>query len=198
MVPSDKIPITSLNQIYQDAVSSCRIFFWLLSDASEVSDTWFTNFKMKNLLLLLTISALLAGCGGECKHEKELAALHEKLTLTEAELSVYLENENTDSVLVHNVFFKTKPELTEKEMTDLMAKLASLDQVESTQNVWVGKPADTGDPRLVSDYQVALQVTFESEEKLAEYQQDAHHLKMREEASKYFAAPPVVYDFWAE
>lgn len=154
---------------------------------------------MKNLLLTFIISSVLASCGGECNciKKQEFEALTSELELAKKELAS-LKSEASEKLLIHNVFFKTKTDLTEAQMADLMAKLESLETVESVEEVWVGTPAETGDPRLVNDYRVALQVTFLSEENLAKYQTDPHHLKIREECKNYFAAPPVVYDFWAE
>ena len=153
---------------------------------------------MKNLLFLSAILFLLASCGGECETKTQLDAANAELATAKKELAELKSKQTGQWVLVHNVFFKTDPYLSDIKTSYFIDKLKTLSQIEYPKTVWVGKPAPSGDPRLPHDYQVALQVTFSSIEDLFKYQKDPNHLKLKEEVSKYLAGPPVVYDFWAE
>ena len=154
---------------------------------------------MKNIILFLLLlsSLFLTSCGGECPMKKELEATKIELEKANAEL-VELKEASDQKELVHIVLIKAKPDLTEEQTNDLLAKLNSLSDIKEVKDLDIGVPAATGDPRLNTDYTYALQVTFESEDDLAAYQKNEDHLKARESTKAYLAGPPVVLDYWAE
>jgi hypothetical protein len=147
-----------------------------------------------NLFLLATFT--LASCGGECPVQKELTVAQADL----AEANAELENlkKPAERVLVHTVYLKTKPDLVPEQKADLVGKLKSLSTIQGILEVRIGEPAETGDPRLNSDYNYVLYMKFASEADLAAYQKNDLHLKSREATKDYMAGPPVVFDYWLE
>ena len=62
----------------------------------------------------------------------------------------------------------------------------------------VGEFHDLGDPRAMSDLDVVMSVKFETDADYKTYQAHELHLKLKENAGKYLAGPPVTYDFWTK
>ncbi len=128
--------------------------------------------------------------------KKTLDETTAELEKTKAEL-VSLKNAPRGK-LMHVVYLKTKPDLKEEQIIDLKFKLNSLSSLEGVMELEIGEPADTGDPRLNSDYNYVLQMRFGSEADLAKYQKNEIHLKARADTKDYLAGPPVVFDFWLD
>ena len=150
---------------------------------------------MQKLTLLIALTLFLA-CGGDCPMQKELNA-------TKAELEKMRSNDSTSAVavsplLMHTVFFKTKPDLTEEELTDFKTKMNDLSDIPGAINLRFGKPAETGDPRLSSDYDFVLHMGFASLNELEAYQKNATHIRAKESTKGYLTAPPVVFDYSLE
>ena len=97
--------------------------------------------------------------------------------------------------LVHLVWFKLKPDT---DRADFIQQLKKLDQIEPVCDFEVGQFADLKDPRAMSDYQVAIQMGFKSEEDYQTYQAHRIHLDLKSKIGDYVAGPPVTYDYWSQ
>lgn len=154
---------------------------------------------MKKIILVqLGFILLLMGCSGECKMKGELEQIQLELEATKQALVEAKAKTDAGQVLVHTVYFDLKDELKSEEVNAFVDILKQLEQIDYIRSVQVGTPADTNDPRLVTNYEAALLMEFANEADLAKYQKDAFHLKQREAAAAYLAGPPVVYDYFAD
>lgn len=153
---------------------------------------------MKNIAFLFFFISLISftSCGGECPVQKELSVVQAELAEANAELADLRKPEG--KVLVHTVYLKTKTDLLSEQKDDLMGKLRSLSTIPGILEMRVGEPAETGDPRLNSDYNYVLHMKFASEADLTAYQKNETHIKSVEATKSYMAGPPVVFDYWVE
>ena len=152
----------------------------------------------------LIFSACSSGATQEQLEEAQnsLAQAEEQLEVTKVALAEAIDKiadkGDAGPVLVHTVYFKLKDDLTSEDQDKFIELLKSLSQIDYIKDVEVGTPEDTGDPRLFTDYDVALLMEFKSEADLAKYQKDEFHLERRTQAGPYLAGPPVVYDYFTK
>lgn len=99
--------------------------------------------------------------------------------------------------LIHMVTFKLKPDLNPAEVQAFVDGIRSLCSIPYLSDCLTATPAETGDARLVSDYDLLLQMSFRNMELLERYSKDEFHLAVRKNIKSYLAEAPVVYDFWA-
>ncbi len=153
---------------------------------------------MKNLLLLLAPLFLLASCRqGEPRLQEELAQAQQQLGQVTAELEL-LKAGPEKGQLVHIVFLKLREGLPEEEVNRLITGIKKLEEIEVVKYLEVGKIADTGDPRFISNHDIAFQMNFASMEHYEIYQNHPAHLQVREGLTPSLAGPPAVYDYWVE
>lgn len=142
---------------------------------------------------------LCTGCpstGHQNQYEatlQELEATKNALTKAQTALDSVINQPNS---LVHLVLFKIKDDLPIEEKNTLIKDLKNLQDLEGVKNISVGEFQDLADPRAMSDYQIALQMSFESEENYIYYQKHEIHLKLKEGLGAYLAGPPMTYDYW--
>jgi hypothetical protein len=154
---------------------------------------------MKKIILVqLGFFLLLMGCSGECKMKSELELTQQELEATKQALAEAEAKTDAGQVLVHTVYFDLKDELKREEVDAFVEILKQLEQIDYIKSVQVGTPADTKDPRLVTNYEAALLMEFANETDLEKYQKDEFHLKQRAATAAYLAGPPVVYDYFAD
>lgn len=137
---------------------------------------------MKQIYFILIISIVFCGCFSKSKIEKSPTTQKKVLT----------------KKLVHIVYLKTKSKIPEKEISVLKQNLLKLKNVEGVKNLKIGTKANTGDKRHFENYDIALQMEFDSLEALEIYAKDEFHLKIREKLKPYLAAPPIVFDYWVK
>lgn len=100
------------------------------------------------------------------------------------------------SLLVHDVFLSFSDTLYPDSLSAILAALNQLSALTSVHRLYVGSRAETGDPRLFPDFNVALHVEFTSEENMRAYADDSLHLAVRMRLMPYLTQPPVVFDYW--
>lgn len=154
---------------------------------------------MKNLFLFLLPLLLLAACRQQAgpKLQEELSQARVRLQEVESELE-QLKAGPEKGRLVHIVFLKTKEGLPEDETAALISKIKQLGGIEGARNLEVGKIADTGDTRFISDHNIAFRMDFAGMERYKAYMEHPTHLEIRESLKAYLAGPPAVYDYWVE
>lgn len=155
--------------------------------------------NMKSPLFLLLFAIFLTACQQQVdpKLQEELSQARIRLQEVEAELQ-QLKAGPEKGRLVHLVFLKTKEGLTTEEMAGLLGSIRQLGEVKGVDNLEIGKIADTGDPRFISDHDIAFQMSFANMEVYQAYQVDPDHEKIRNGLKEFLSGPPAVYDYWAE
>ena len=129
--------------------------------------------------------------------QEELSQARIRLQEMEAEMA-QLKAGPEKGQLRHIVFLHLKKDITEEETATLIGKLKQLGEVELAQGLEVGKVAETGDQRFISDHDIAFQMTFASMEDYRTYMENPAHLKIREGLKPYLGGPPAVFDYWVE
>lgn len=147
------------------------------------------QIKMKNIRYALLFGAVLCCCAcGDTPPTAEDFARQQMETPPAP----------PSSVLIHNVYFNLKDDISEEDKAQFLAELESLAGVSHADYVEAGSPADSKDPRMDKDFDMALQVGFTGLEALAAYQADSLHLAVKKNVGGMLAAPPVVFDFWTD
>lgn len=79
-------------------------------------------------------------------------------------------------MLVHNVFFWLKPDLSDAQIADFRKGLESLGTIETAEAVYIGTPADVPDrPVLEKSYDFCLTVLLKDVPAHNAYQADPIH-----------------------
>ena len=143
--------------------------------------------KMKYVYLL----GLIASCVG-------LAGWQPQDSAAQAEIQQEITPSTIGSHkkrLVHLVWFKMKEGF---DHDAFVKKLQKLDDIEVVNDFEVGNFANLEDPRAMSDFELVLQMSFESEADYRKYQSHPLHLQLKKEIGGFLNGPPVTYDYWSE
>ena len=100
--------------------------------------------------------------------------------------------------LVHTVILKLKENTSNLRTEEIISELQSLSSIKQTKCLLVATQAETADLRAKTDFNLILQVAFESIKDLETYSTDQHHLAVRSHIKNDLAQAPVVYDYWVE
>lgn len=103
---------------------------------------------------------------------------------------------STERLLLHDVYLNLKEGVGEEERNLVITELKRLADVQGIYSVQVGLRAETKDPRLNADYDLALHTAFTSLENLKAYAKAPLHLEVLSNIKDFLAGPPVVYDYW--
>lgn len=128
--------------------------------------------------------------------EQELAEVKEALEKAHGQIEVLkMEEEDDEEAIIHTVYFKVKPGLSEEEINTFIAEVKKMEEIEVVKDLEVGTFLDVGDDRALSDYGIVMQVGFASEKDMAAYQEHPIHLGLKEKLGSWLAGPPAVHDF---
>ena len=154
---------------------------------------------MKNALLLLPLLFFLTACQQQVdpQLQEELSGVRIRLQEMEAEVE-QLRAGPGKGQLAHIVFLHLQEGLSEEETGQLVAEIRKLGALDMVKNLEIGRIADTGDDRFISDHGLAFQMTFENLEVYRTYQEHPEHQAIRDNLKPYLAGPPAVYDYWVE
>ena len=163
--------------------------------------------RFKNGIFLILLSLTSFSCLGEMACRREIVkaqkeALELKVKLLEAEkekhiLQAEIQNNQSGS-LNHLVYFKLKNSLSQAEIQDFKAQLRKLENIVSIEQFHFGQFEDLNDPRALSEYDIAIQMSFGTQAAYEHYQNDPIHLELKEKTISFLAAPPATYDFIVE
>lgn len=112
--------------------------------------------------------------------------------------SAEYENINQKGQLVHTVILDLKDDILEEDRIFFVEQLKSLGSIKETHGLFVASYVLTNDDRAKTDYDVILQMTFNSEEDLFTYANNQHHLDIRATIKDFLAKKPIVYDYLVE
>lgn len=133
----------------------------------------------KNLLIVLLLST--AAC-------KTLPQQTEKGAITRP-------FEANKGQLVHVVYFTLKPDA---DVSAMVARLYELKNIPQVLHIQVGRFANLGDPRALSNYNLTMHLVFADKAAYDVYQLDTRHLTLKADTGTYLAGPPATYDFLVE
>lgn len=95
----------------------------------------------------------------------------------------------------HMVCLDLKDDVKEADLEMIKTELQKLAELDETISVSIGKRAETGDDRLLKNYDFVLYETFASLEEMKSYATHPKHLAVRKNIKDFLAAAPVVIDF---
>ncbi len=145
--------------------------------------------------LTFLLMAGLISCQSHKHEELELALAKANANLAATQAALEQAQHTMHSPLTHMVLFTLKEGISDAETTAFTDSLAKLGTIPLVKRFSLGKPAATGDPRLVTNYDLVMTMGFASQADLAAYQQDATHLAIRAATKSLLGGPPMVYDF---
>ncbi len=96
-------------------------------------------------------------------------------------------------MFIHHVYFWLKNEDSREDFDKLVTGLRKLSVVNTIQQFYIGRPADTNRDVIDTSYSVSWLLFFDNAADQASYQTDPIHLKFVEECSSLWKKV-VVYD----
>lgn len=152
------------------------------------------------ILLLFTILFTAFACADDAALQERFSELEEQLQLRNEQLEDLQKqfdqaSQSSDSSLVHIVYFKLKPNASQAE---LIQKIRTLEEIEVLRGLEIGAFKDLGDQRALSDYQLVMQMDFESVKDYQTYQSHPIHQKLKQDLGAFLAGPPATYDYWTQ
>ena len=133
---------------------------------------------------------LLFSCQEALDQKVEIQQL--QLQLLEKQKEIEFLKIPKDRYLVHLVYFDLKPEANKKVFVEA---LKNLGDIPSVNDLEVGHFKDLSDKRALSDFEIMMQMSFDSEKDYTTYQNHPIHLKLKSLAAKFVSAPPATYDY---
>ncbi|MEO1518730.1 MAG: Dabb family protein [Bacteroidota bacterium] len=124
--------------------------------------------------------------------QQQIATLRSELDAANEIMASIKAKIEPEGNLVHLVMFKLK---ADADANALVAEIKKLETIEGVMDLEVGTFEDLGDERALSEYGLAMQMSFQDAAAYQKYQQDPIHLALKEATKAYLAAPPVTYDF---
>lgn len=151
---------------------------------------------MTKLPFFLMMAVLwLCSCSPNTDIQEQLETAQAALDSVKQELAALQAEEKEEEIIIHTVYFKTKPNLSETDLNTFLAEIQKLQQIEVVTDLEIGTFLDVGDERALSDYGIVMQVGFAKKEDMDVYQQHPIHLGLKEKLGPWLAGPPAVHDF---
>lgn len=115
-----------------------------------------------------------------------------KLQLAEKQKEIELLKQDEARKLIHIVYFDLKPEANKEVFIEALEKLGEIPVVDDLE---IGQFKDLADKRALSEFEIMMQMEFDSEKEYTFYQEHPVHLELKSLAAKVVSAPPVTYDY---
>ncbi len=142
---------------------------------------------MKNILIFSSIF-LLFSCKNNTDISTEVKNTHEEIQA----------NNKENPLLYHLVFLKLKDSISQERIVGIEKAIKEIGTLKGVHDFHLGKPADTGDARLYTDYDYMLSMYFDKIEDLKSYSKDSTHLEIRKAIKDDLKQAPMVVDYWGE
>lgn len=146
--------------------------------------------QMTRIFILLVFFMAL-GCVDQSLH-LEVKELKEQLTETQVKIKNLQLQVEEEGQLIHLVLFKMKSGINQKEFGREIQKLRGIEVVRGLQ---YGSFADLGDKRALAEYDMMMEVSFDSREHYEKYQIHPIHTSLKEAVTPMLAGPPATYDY---
>lgn len=142
---------------------------------------------------IILIFLLLSSCGSSLKLKQQLN--DRTAELAEARRQLVDLGSRPENMIIHTVYFKLQPDLSPQALQSFMGEIEKLKQIKQVKGLIYGPFTDLGDARAMKEYQLVMQMGFNSRKDYESYQANAIHLALKEAAKGYLAGPPVTHDF---
>ena len=156
---------------------------------------------MKNLLFLsLLVFCFCTSCKENDGANQQVLAIQKQLAATSLELDQLQkkldDKENQTGKLVHVVYFDLKEDLEKDKVLAFTEAIQQLKKIKFLKDLEIGAMADSGDKRMLSEFEMMMSMTFKDLAELEQYQKHPVHLQLKERVGEFLAKPPRVYDYW--
>ncbi len=145
---------------------------------------------------------LIAGCQQATSQNAELEEMRQELLQTQEKFERATQKSGqspapSDSKrqLVHLVWFDMKADADHRAFFVELRKLEAIQQVNGLE---IGKFQELGDQRAMSELELVMRMSFDSEEDYRTYQDHPVHQQLKQDIGLYLDGPPVTYDYWTE
>lgn len=156
------------------------------------------SIRSSFLILSSFLSLLACSPQQDADSAETTAQLQTQLAQAQAEIAALKANQTMSPGLVHSVFFWLKEDLTAEQQAAFRAGVASLRDVSTIQNMYVGPVAPTEERGVIDNtYSIALLVHFADVAGQNAYQIDPIHLKFVDDHKDKWTKV-VVYDSMVE
>ena len=98
-------------------------------------------------------------------------------------------------VIRHLVFLNIKDSLYKDSKKHLIDQINSLALIPYVRSFDVGSFYELDDKRAMREYELILDMSFDSEEDYEAYQESPEHLAVKSELKPSLQSPPLVYDY---
>ncbi|MFS4482676.1 Dabb family protein [Hyunsoonleella sp. 2307UL5-6] len=142
-------------------------------------------------ILGITILLSLVSCSNT-KIQKELEKAKNELITAKATIETLKKQIEPEGKLVHVVFFKLKPEA---DLNALGIEINKLKEIAVIKDLQFGFFKNLGDERVLSEYSLMLEMSFDNEASYKVYQEHPIHLALKEVGIQFLTSPPVTYDY---
>lgn len=106
-----------------------------------------------------------------------------------------VEGSNDSGNIKHLVFLSVKMNVN---LDSLKRELNKLSMINSVNNFQVGIFKDLNDPKSLSDFELVLEMNFNTEQDYHNYQSDSLHLILIEKTRHLMDGPPKSFDYMIE
>jgi 2C-methyl-D-erythritol 2,4-cyclodiphosphate synthase len=147
---------------------------------------------MKNSLFFLLIILVLVSC----QNVNDVALSEAKAELNAAQATIDSLQAANETGIIHTIYLTTKPDISDEDKAKFIKTVESLGQIEQVKSIEVAERFNVGDEeRALKQYNIVLQMRFESLEDLKIYDKDEYHAQVRGQLKDYLAGPPASFDF---
>lgn len=94
----------------------------------------------------------------------------------------------------HMVLFNIKPDLSKQDREMLFAELRRLGSIPQVHDFTLNTFTELGDARALSDYELSIDMRFESRAAYDLYQNSEKHLAVKAAVKQFLEGPPAAYD----
>ena len=156
--------------------------------------------KKLNSLFALSLCWLMTGCFTNPEVQQQLDNCRAELTEQAQKMDVILTQIDSSATqegdLLHSVYLPLKNDLSEDEVNKLITEIKGLRDIPSVKNLHVGSLANTGDQRMLAEFDIVMALTFEDLEGLEAYQVHEIHQTLKAGIGTWLSGAPKVHDAW--
>jgi len=143
-------------------------------------------------LLIINVFVFLR-CADSPELHQEIIDLKSQLKTTEKTIAELKSSFEPEGDLVHLVLFNLKEGTNQAKVIN---EIRTLEGIEEVMDLEVGPFQNLGDKRALSDYDLAMQMSFKDINAYKRYQAHPIHLKLKEQVKTLVSGPPATYDFF--
>lgn len=136
--------------------------------------------KLKILISLAALALVLSACRNSDRQETVADNSGESVP---------------DSAFVHLVFFDLVDSLDSGQITSFLDALEGLREIEQVNGFFAGPHLNVDDKRAMKQFDICMQMRFNSKEEYKHYQSDPRHLALKKTVAPFLKSSPRTYDY---